>query len=360
MKFGRLLYGIISITSCYKKKKKLQQPLKKGGTIMKRNVTMILAFSMCIFALSCVASTSSWSAEKYPTRSVEFVLGLAPGGAADITGRIMGKYFEKYLKVPFVIVNKPGPSQMMGASYVAISKPDGYTMGQLTNAIITAELTGQASGYKMDDLRPVCQFQVVNSVIAVRADAPWKIWKDFENYAKQHPGIKYGHQGVGSANHYHMETVNKYAKLGMIPVPFKGENEVLTMLLGKHIDVAPISAILARGQAAAGTIRILFAWDDPAPDGLDPSLPTLNSVYGNNAPDVGTITYIWVPKKTPDDIVQTLDQTFAKMMKDPEFLAECKKNDISLAYVSNTEVAKRISQKMQSWKEALAYLGLVK
>jgi tripartite-type tricarboxylate transporter receptor subunit TctC len=295
------------------------------------------------------------TAESDPRRS-----GLAPGGAADFMNRVLAKYFEKYLKVPFAVINKPGPSQMMGASYVANSKPDGYTIGQITNAIITAEMTGQASGYKMDDLRPICQFQVVNSVVAVKADAPWKTWQEFASYAKQHPGVKYGHQGVGSANHYRMETLNKQAKLGLIPIPFKGEGEVLTMLLGKHIDVAPISAMSAKIQSAAGTIRILFSWEDPTPDGLDRSLPTLDSVYGTNAPDVGTIGYIWAPKKTPDAIIDILDQTFAKMMNDKDFLAECQKNNISLVYANHTQVQKSINQKMQSWKEALEFLGLLK
>jgi len=327
---------------------------------MRNLMGKVMLCSVVLLSLFCVTVDVSCSAEKYPSRSVEYVVGLAPGGAADITARIMGKYFEKYLKVPFAVVNKPGPSQMMAASYLANAKPDGYTIAQISNAIITAELTGQAAGYKMDDLRPIFQFQVVNSVVVIKADAPWKTWQDFANYAKQHPGLKYGHQGNGSANHYRMETLNKQAKLGMTPIPFKGEGEVLTMLLGKHIDVAPISALSAKAQAAAGTIRILFSWEDPVPDGLDRSLPTLDSVYGTNAPDVGTISYLWAPKKTPDDIVETLDQTFAKMMKDKDFLADCEKNGISLVYVGHKEVPKNISKKMQSWKEALGFLGLLK
>jgi len=327
---------------------------------MKKNMRKVLLFLVCIFAVVCIVPTSSWSAEKYPTRPVELVCGMAAGGLGDLNNRLLAKYFEKYLGVPFVTINKPGPSQMMGASYVAQAKPDGYTVGQLTNGIIQAELTGQATGYKMEDLRPICQILTASSALIVRPDSPWKTYQEFVDYAKKNPGLTFGSSGIGSATYMRMETINKYAKLGMTPVHFKGDGETLPMLLGKHVDVGCVSPTVAKTQAEAGKVRILFVWDDPVLDGFDKSIPNLASVYGKDAPDIGTVGYLWVPKKTPDYIVRTLDQAVAKMMKDPEFLAEAKKLNMAYIYVGNDAVEKSMAEKLERYKKALGFLGLLK
>jgi tripartite-type tricarboxylate transporter receptor subunit TctC len=331
---------------------------------MKRNAAkqFLLVFMVSIFALFCIVSSSSWSAEKYPSRSVELACGQAAGGGVDIFNRIMTKYFEKYLGVPFVPVNKPGPAQMMAAVYVAKSKPDGYTIGHMGNQIITAEMSGEASGYSMDELRPICQVGMQGLVIAVTPDSPWKTWQDFVDYAKKNPGTKYGHHGVGSGPHDRMELLNKYLKLQLQGVPFKGEAELLPMLLGKHIPICPLSPTAARPQLEAGKIRVLLSFEKPSENKLPNSIPFLDDLYGANAmPDLPTSIFLWAPKKTPDDVVKLLDQTYAKMMKDPGFLDECNKNNVFLNYAdSDTVVKKILPERIKMYRGALEALGKLK
>jgi tripartite-type tricarboxylate transporter receptor subunit TctC len=331
---------------------------------MKRHIMkdVFLILAMSIFVLLCVAPAGCWSAEKYPSRSVELTCGSTAGGGVDIFNRIMTKYFEKHLKVPFVPINKPGPAQMMAAVYVAKSKPDGYTIGHMGNQIITAEMSGEASGYTMDELRPICQVGMNGLVIAVPVDSPWKTWQDFVDYAKKNPGTKYGHHGLGSGPQQRMELLNKYAKLGLQGIPFKGEGEVLPMLLGKHVPIAPLSPTAGRAQADAGKVRILLSFEKPSLNGLPPNIPFLDNIYGEDAmPDLPTTIFLWAPKKTPDDVVKTLDQTFAKIMKDPEFLDECKRANAALEYNDeNTVVRKILPARMKQYRAALETLGLLK
>lgn len=319
-------------------------------------------FGVVCVVLTCICFTSvcSWSADKYPSRSIELVCGSSPGGGTDVGNRILAKYFEKYLKVPIVPVNKPGPSQMMMASYVATAKPDGYTIGFGSNAIVTAAITGQASGYKMEDIRPVCMISTFNTTISVPADSPWKTWQEFVEYAKKHPGTQYGHHGIGSGPYYRMEVLNKHNKLGLQGVPFKGEGELLPMLLGKHVPIAPLSPTSAREQAAAGRLRILFTFEDPALDGFDKNIPCLSTFYGPNTPDIDTTIFVWMHRKTPEDIVQTIDQAVAKMIKDPDFIKDFKNASHPITYINSKEVEKNLAQQMVRYKKALDYLGLVK
>jgi tripartite-type tricarboxylate transporter receptor subunit TctC len=313
-----------------------------------------------IVATIALLTSVSWAADKYPSRSIELVCGSTAGGATDVANRLMAKYFEKYLKVSIAPMNKPGPSQMMMASYVATSKPDGYTIGFGSNAIVTAAVTGEASGYKIEDLRPVCMIATANTMIGVTADSPWKTWQDFVDYAKKNPGTKYGHFGVGSGPHYRMEVLNKHNKLGLQGVPFKGEGEALPMLLGKHVPISMISPTVAKEQVAAGKVRVLFSFEDPALDGFDKNIPSLDKTYGPNTPDIDTTIFVWVHRKTPEDIVQAIDGAVAKMVKDPDFLGDMKKINQPVTYVDSKQVDKNLAQQMVKYKQALDYLGLIK
>ena len=87
--------------------------IKTGGNFMKRKAMKCLRIAAMIVVLASFLSSVSWSADKYPSRSIELVCGSSAGGGTDIGNRILAKYFEKYLKVPAVPINKPGPSQMM-------------------------------------------------------------------------------------------------------------------------------------------------------------------------------------------------------------------------------------------------------
>jgi tripartite-type tricarboxylate transporter receptor subunit TctC len=158
-----------------------------------------------------------------------------------------------------------------------------------------------------------------------------------------------------------MELLNKYANLQLQGVPFKGEAELLPMLLGKHIPICPMSPTMARAQADAGKIRILLTFEKPSLNGLPASIPFLDDIYGANIPDLPTTIFLWAPQKTPDDIVKLLDQTYAKMMKDPEFLDECKKNNVALEYVDGDTVVKKVlPEKMKQYRAALEALGQLK
>ncbi len=327
---------------------------------MKSTVTKSFIVVGVLIITLCTMLSYCWPAEKYPSRSVEIANGSGPGGGQDLEGRIWAKYLEKYLKVPFATVNKPGPSNMMGAAYVAKAKPDGYTIGFLGSPIITAELTAQASGYRLSELRPICQIATNGVTIAVPADSPWKTFQDFLEYAKKNPGIKYGHPGVGSGPNQNMELLSKFAKLSLIGIPFKGEGEVLPALLGKHVPIAPLSPSMAKAQTQAGNIRILASFIKPAQIGLDPSIPCLADIF-KDMPMIPSFMFLWAPSATPDDIIKTIDGTVVRIMKDPQFKADAEKSNIYPLYVDGDTLIKRdMPEMVKTFTKALETLGQIK
>ncbi|OPY66976.1 MAG: Tripartite tricarboxylate transporter family receptor [Syntrophorhabdus sp. PtaU1.Bin050] len=320
-------------------------------------------------ALVCITSIclsfvfltqSGLAAEKYPTRPIEIVCAFQPGGAADMTNRVWAKYLEKYLGVSLMLVNKPGGGGVIGVTYLAKGSPDGYRIANFSDHMLTAIILGNAT-YTLDDLRIVAQVNLIANTVAVRGDAPWKTYQEFVEYAKKNPGVKYGHQGLGSSAHLRMENLNRVAQLKMVGVPFKGDGETVPALLGKHVPVAVIGAGAAKPQADAGKLRILFSFEPPEDVGLDSSIPYFSAVYGKSTPDIDIPTYLVVPKKTPEHIVQILKKAAEKMAKDPDFIKENQKWFMRVNYIDGEVASKQlIPAKINRLRALYKEVGMLK
>ncbi|HEX2967361.1 MAG TPA: tripartite tricarboxylate transporter substrate binding protein [Syntrophorhabdaceae bacterium] len=287
--------------------------------------------------------------EKYPTRPIEIVTTFPPGGVSELTVRTWAKYMEKILGVPIVNLAKPGGGGVIGMQYVVSAKPDGYTTLNAGNLAPTL-LSGTAP-FKFEDLRIVAQVTQNGNIMAVAADAPWKTWQEFVDYAKKNPGVKYGHPGLGIVAFYRAENLNRQLGLKMVNLPSQGDAESVARLLGHHIPIANIATAIAKPQIEAGKLRALLSFEPAKEFGLPGSVPDLHQLYGKDFPDIPVGVYLYAPAKTPDHIVQTLEKTFEQMSKNPEFVADClKMNTVSKFEGSKlaTDRAKRTMEIMRA------------
>jgi tripartite-type tricarboxylate transporter receptor subunit TctC len=111
---------------------------------------------------------------------------------------------------------------------------------------------------------------------------------------------------------------------------------------------------VAKPQIEAGKLRPLLALDPPKEFGLPASLPDLDSLYGKDFPDIEIPVYLYVPAKTPDYIVQTLEKAFEKMSKDPEFIADCRKMNVMSNFMPGKIAAEKMKKKMGLMKAIIA------
>src|SRR3990170_8118951 len=96
---------------------------------MKRKILKGLIYVNICLTILFLSFNQSWSAAgQYPQRNVEMIISFPPGGPVDLMTRILGKYMEKELGVPFIPINKPGGGGSLGAGIVASSPPDGYNL----------------------------------------------------------------------------------------------------------------------------------------------------------------------------------------------------------------------------------------
>jgi tripartite-type tricarboxylate transporter receptor subunit TctC len=323
---------------------------------MKKNIFRHLFLVSILFTLVCTFPNHSWAAEKkYPTGPIDLFVGFAAGGQADFINRTLARGLEKYLGVTVVPGNKAGGGGIVLASLVASYQPDGYTLGTLSDSVIVATLTGQGT-YAMEDLHIVGVVASYENCWVTSIDSPWKTIQEFVDYARKNPGVKYAHPGVGSVTHIYTENISRNAKLNLTNVPFKGDPEINAAVLGKHVPIAAYSYSSGRIQADAGKARILLCFN-----GLDPNLPSISTVFGKSVPTFDLIYFLAVAAKTPNEIVQVLEQAIEKVSKDPEYVDTLRKNNIWPLFVDGkTCNQKTIPEKLSILKAVMQPLGLIK
>jgi tripartite-type tricarboxylate transporter receptor subunit TctC len=307
----------------------------------KRAWYSVTVFAAIFFCLISVYSVSA--AEKYPSRPVTTITLFAPGGISDLDARLWSKYLEKYLGGTFVVDHKPGGGGVIGITHVANAKPDGYTLGNGSDYF--TPVLNETATYKMEDLRIIAQLLLNGCSLAVNANAPWKTWQEFVDYAKKNPGVKWGHQGTSTMVYFRTENLNRQAGLKLIPVPLKGDSEIISGLLGNHVAIGSLSTTSAKAQADAGKLRILFHFDDPKPFGLNPSIPSMKSFYPTIT-DLEVGVYYYTSSKVPENVINALEGALEKMSKEPEYLKEVEKLNQVAAFVPGKVIMQKLPGKM--------------
>lgn len=272
---------------------------------------LALAVVLCTFALPALA-------QNYPTRPIKLVHGFAPGGAADTLSRIMAEGLQKKLGQPVVVEARPGAGGNIAANAIAKAEPDGYTLG-----LVTGGHAISAAIYKSLDFQPVDDFQMISTivyyalVIAVRADNPAKTLGDFLTAAKAKPGtLSFGSVGFGSTHHLAGELLAADAGVSLVHVPYRGDSQTITALLGGEVPMIVGTPVLLAPQIQSGAVRGL-AVTSPRRTALLPDVPTVDEA-GVHGYDVRTWAGLLAPKGTPPDIVATINAAVQELLKIPE------------------------------------------
>lgn len=272
----------------------------------------LLALAM-LLAPATVAAQADW-----PSRPVRVVVPLAAGGVLDTITRLLGAEIGRRLGQPVVVENRPGAGGAVGAAAVAKAPPDGYLLCSCANASFTLlPHTQPALGYDPGrELLPVAALYAVDVFVAVRADDPSATLADLVAAARARPGrIAYGSNGPGSGAHLVGATLEDAARVQLLHVPYKGEQQALAGLLGGEVDIGIVSAATAAAQLKAGRIRLL-ATASAARSAVLPDVPT-----AAEAGVAGLRSEIWAallaPAGTPTPIVERLRAATVATLQDP-------------------------------------------
>lgn len=295
-------------------------------------------------------------AQNFPMKPVELTVLFPAGSSADVVARGLADGMSKYLGQPVMIMNRPGAGGAIGYKYVQAQKPDGYSVVFNSNSISTAHYTGMVSfDYRAFD--PVARVTIELPVVAVKADAPWKDLREMVAYAKQKPGdIRVGNSGTGS--HTHTTAVAFFNDEGaeVTHVPFAG-SQVVTSLLGGHIDAVVQLPGALTAHVKAGTLRILGV----LATAREPAFPNaLTAVEQGFKFQADMWRGIAVPKGTPQPVVAKLEEAIRKTVTSPEFKAQGDRLGFLPAFQSSADFGKTIASEDATLSMVMEKAGLKK
>jgi tripartite-type tricarboxylate transporter receptor subunit TctC len=148
--------------------------------------------------------------------------------------------------------------------------------------------------------------------------------------------------------------MNRHLGLRMVNLPGNGDAEGLARLLGKHIPIAALGVATAKPQIEAGKLRVIMSFDTPKDFGLPGSTPDLVSLYGKDFPDIENSVYIFVPAKTPEHIVRTLEKMLQEVSKNPEYIGDLAKIAQVVNFVPGKIATERANKKAELIRAVVA------
>jgi len=267
------------------------------------NRRFLLLASLLIGATNWCAAQGAW-----PSKPITMIVPFPPGGLADLVARPVAEALSRDLGQPVVIENKAGAGGGIGMGLAARAKPDGYTillaLSSLTVIPQADVLLGRPAMFALLDLRPLARFTADPTVLAVRADAPWKTVQQFIDDARKRPGaINYGSSGNYGTMHVPMEILAQSTDIKLTHIPFTGAGPAVVALLGGQIDAVSSGPATVLQQVKAGKLRVLAHWGNGALAAL-PEVPSLKDA-GVNA-EYAQWSGLFIPQATPEPIAQRL------------------------------------------------------
>ena len=253
-----------------------------------------------------LAVTAAWA--QFPERPVAMIVPFPPGGVADTVARPMAEAMSRDLKQSVVIENKAGAGGGIGMAYAAKAKPDGYTvLMALSSYTVLPEadkVLGRTPQYQLADLKPVARVTADPTVLAVRADSPWKTYAEFIAAARAAPGrITFGSSGNYGTMHMPMAMLALAQGVQMTHVPYTGAGPAIVGLLGGQVDALSTGPASIVQHVKGGKVRVLAHWGE----GRLASLPDVPSLRELGVPvEYAQWSGIFVPAGTPEPVVARL------------------------------------------------------
>ena len=302
---------------------------------MSRSPLAVLAVSL----LCALAVPHAIAQSDYPTKPITMVVPFPPGGVADITARPVAEAMGRHLKQTVIVENKAGAGGGVGMQYVARARPDGYTvLLALSSISIIPEadkVLGRDPMFQLNQLVPIARFTADPTVLAVRADGPYKSVGDLMEAAKKAPGtIPYGSSGNYGTMHVPMEMLTGAAGTKMLHVPFTGAGPAVVALLGGQVEVLSTGPSTVMGHMKGGKVRVLATWGDARHPALA-DVPTLKEL-GYDA-QFSQWTGLFVPAGTPDAVIAKLREAAKAAVNDATFQGSLAKVETPIQYLDQPQ-----------------------
>jgi tripartite-type tricarboxylate transporter receptor subunit TctC len=274
-------------------------------------------------ALLALAPLAAGAQSSYPTKPIRLVVPFAPGGTTDIVARLLADPLSKELGQPIIVENRGGGGGAPGATEIARSAPDGYTLGMATVSTMAVNpACNPKLPYKSpDDFALITNLVGVPNIVAVH---PGKVsaqnMDDFVKFLKSNPGrLSYASSGTCGIGHMMGELFKATTGTFMVHIPYRGAGPALNDVLAGQVEVLFDNIPSSLPHVQSGKLRPLAV---AAPKRLEqlPNIPTFAELKMTPVND-----QVWygllAPARTPDDIVRKVHAAAVKVLALPEVRA---------------------------------------
>lgn len=303
-------------------------------------------------------ATKAWS----PTKEIEFVVPSAPGGGSDLNARVIADFSQKKKLSPksFMVVNKPGGSGAVSFSYVYSKKGDPHTWmvlhsGQVMSAIVNN------SPVKADMLTYLGVVGFDDLLLGVNKDGKYKDIQSVIKTAKDNPDtVKIGGSQRGNSDHLAFEMFNKYTGAKATYVQFNSSGEVMTALLGGHIDVGIFNPSECDGQVKAEKVIPIVTFAKARIPGRFKDAPTFGEI-GFKDIQLTEVRAISGPPDMPAEAVKFYEDMLKKITETEEWKKDyIEKNAMTPAYMNAADTKKFFNEQSILYEKMFKEVGVIK
>lgn len=297
------------------------------------------------------AASAPAYAQSYPDRPIEINITYGAGGGVDLNFRAFAPFLEKELGQPVVIVNRGGAGGVIGWTYIARAKPDGYTLGNYNLPAVSATYaTGALPFNPLDGFEFLGQISFDPVVIAVSGKSPYDSLKAAIDYMKKNPtGLSYAATGLVSSDALTAKAVEAAAGVKFRLVNFDSGKDAITAALGGHVDAVGLTVSEAVPYVKDGSLKVIGVGGDQRDPAL-PDVPTFKE-QGLNVQFQGSARGVVAPAGTPAEIVEKLRAAVKKVATSPGYPEKAKELGLAAVYADPAQVKQTVAEQIE-WLKA--------
>ena len=311
--------------------------------------------------LSLVCAMCAGQAQNlYPQKSISIVVPYVTGGVSDGLARALGVKLTSALGQQVLIENKPGGNTLIGASHVAKSAADGYTLLLTAESTLTMNPMLYAKlPYDVEkNFAPVVALASIPQSFVISPSVPAKSLQEFVQLAKKSPkNYSFANLGIGSSAHLNSELLQRVADMQLVDIAYKGASAAITDLMGGHVSAMIVSTGLVSAQAKANNLRVLAVAGNKRSPQL-PEVPTFKEAGFESFTPSSWFALMGVAG-TPKDTLEKINLEVNKILKDPTFKAN-QLDRFALEPIGGTpeQLASLIKSESQRWSHIIKDMNI--
>jgi tripartite-type tricarboxylate transporter receptor subunit TctC len=308
-------------------------------------------------ALLCALAVDV-QAQSWPARPVRIVVPSPPAGGTDIVARVLADHFSKAMNQQFFVENKPGAGNMLGIDHVAKSAPDGYTFLMTASTLALNSVLYKKVAYDpIKDFAPIMQVATAPNVLIVNPKVQARTLAEFIALARQKPGeLTYGTPGIGTSPHMCMELFKSLAGVDLRHIPYRGTVPAMTDVMSGQISAMFATALSARPQIAAGTVRGLGLSSQKRSAALPDVLP----IAELGVPDYEATQWygFLAPAGTPAGIIARIHAEALRALQGKEMRDKLATDGAEPVGTTPAEFAAHIKAELDKWTKVARAAGI--